>query len=58
MSLEMRDQCERCAAPLGHTDPAYIRSYECTFRLVCTEDMNFVCVNCEGELVSRPRRST
>jgi len=58
MTLEMRDRCERCATPLSHTDPACICSYECTFCLVCAKDMKFVCVNCEGDLVSRPRRST
>jgi hypothetical protein len=58
MTLEMRDRCERCAAALAHTDPACICSYECTFCLVCGEDMKFVCPNCEGELVHRPRRST
>ena len=57
MTLYMRDRYEQCA-PLGHTDPACICSYECTFCLVCAGDMKFVCANCEGELVSRPRRST
>ena len=58
MTLEMRDRCERCGASLGHPDPACICSYECTFCLVCAKDMRFVCTNCGGELVSRPRRST
>jgi len=52
MSLEVRDRCERRAVPSGHC------SYECTFCLVCAGDMKFVCADCEGELVSRPRRST
>ncbi len=25
--------------------------------VVCAKDMKFVCPNCEGKLVSRPRRS-
>jgi hypothetical protein len=35
---------------------AYICSYECTYCASCAEQMNFVCPNCEGELVRRPRR--
>jgi hypothetical protein len=58
MTLEMRDRCERCAAALAHTDPVCICSYECTFCGVCSKDMKFVCPNCGGELVPRPRRST
>ena len=31
MSLEMRAQCERCQAGLGHGDLVFICSHECTF---------------------------
>jgi hypothetical protein len=58
MTLEMRNRCERCAAALAQTDLAYICSYECTFCGVCARGMKFVCPNCAGELVSRPRRSS
>lgn len=57
MTLEMRPQCERCAAALTGAESAYICSYECTFCFVCAKGMKFVCPNCDGELVSRPRRS-
>ena len=53
----MRNRCEQCGAALALTDAACICSYECTFCDVCARDMKFVCPNCEGELVSRPRRS-
>ena len=33
--LEMRVACERCQAPLGHEDLAFICSYECTFCAPC-----------------------
>ena len=58
MTLKMRNQCERCSTPLADMDAACICSYECTFCDVCAQDMKFVCPNCEGELVPRPRRST
>ena len=58
MTLEMRNRCEQCGAALALTDAACICSYECTFCDVCARDMKFVCPNCEGELVSRPRRFT
>jgi hypothetical protein len=56
MPLEMRDACEKCTAALGHTDEAYICSYECTFCPPCTQQMSNVCPNCGGELVRRPIR--
>ena len=56
MALEMRSSCERCGVALGHDGDAVICSYECTFCRSCAEGMDFVCPNCSGELVSRPRR--
>jgi uncharacterized protein len=58
MGLEMRKECERCSAPLGLIDTAFICVYECTFCQDCTEDMNKICPNCGGELVRRPRKSS
>ncbi len=57
MALEMRDRCERCAAPLTANGDAYICSYECTFCGACTEALDEICPNCGGELVRRPRRA-
>jgi len=57
VALEMRTECERCESGLGHPDSAFICSYECTFCPVCAEAMQFVCPNCGGELVARPKRS-
>ena len=57
MPLEMRETCERCAAPLSkEAENARICSYECTFCAECSDAMNGRCPNCGGELVRRPRR--
>ena len=56
MSLEMRAGCERCEATLTHGATAFICSYECTFCEDCAAGMDYVCPNCGGELVRRPRR--
>jgi uncharacterized protein len=58
VSLEMRGVCERCGAVLTPDGEAVICSYECTFCRTCAEAMNFVCPNCNGELVVRPKRVT
>jgi uncharacterized protein len=56
MALEMRAGCERCGAELAPDGDAVICSYECTFCTQCAEEMDHVCPNCSGELVSRPKR--
>jgi hypothetical protein len=56
MALEMRPQCERCQAGLGHDDLAFICSQECTFCPACTMQLGQRCPNCGGELARRPRR--
>jgi uncharacterized protein len=56
MALELKGICEKCGATLAPSGAAYICSYECTFCASCAEQLNFVCLNCEGELVRRPRR--
>jgi hypothetical protein len=56
MTLELKSACEKCGATLAPSGVAYICSYECTYCAGCAERMNFVCPNCEGELVRRPRR--
>lgn len=58
MALEMREACEKCAQHLGHRDEARICSYECTFCVSCSADMNGICPNCGGELVPRPKRNS
>ena len=57
MSLEMREQCERCQTAVGHDDLVFICSYECTFCPACTVQMEQPCPTCGGELVRRPRRA-
>jgi hypothetical protein len=56
MALEMRSACERCDAVVAQDGEAYVCSYECTFCADCSRTMWFVCPNCGGELVRRPRR--
>jgi hypothetical protein len=56
VALEMRGVCERCGTALEPNSPATICSYECTFCVDCAEAMEYVCPNCAGELVPRPRR--
>lgn len=56
MSLEMRERCERCDAALAQDGDALICSHECTFCRSCARTLDFVCPNCNGELVARPKR--
>jgi uncharacterized protein len=56
MALEMRTACERCNAALAPDGEAVICSHECTFCRACGEVMDYVCPNCSGELVARPKR--
>ena len=55
MALEMRPECERCGVGLSHDSEAVICSFECTFCRGCGEAMDFVCPNCGGELLTRPK---
>lgn len=55
--LEMKEACEKCAAPIQKDGDARICSYECTFCVPCSEDMDGVCPNCGGELLTRPKRA-
>jgi uncharacterized protein len=56
-ALHMKSNCERCGAALSETAAAVICSYECTFCPACAAGVEFVCPNCGGELLARPRRS-
>lgn len=55
--LKMKKACEKCGSVTGPQEAAFICSYECTFCGPCTQAMDHVCPNCQGELVTRPRRS-
>jgi hypothetical protein len=57
MALELRTECERCGAGLTADGPARICSYECTFCVACSDELDGTCPNCGGELVARPRRT-
>jgi hypothetical protein len=56
MALELKRECEKCGATLAPGGVAYVCSYECSYCESCAGQVNFVCPNCEGELVRRPRR--
>jgi hypothetical protein len=53
----MRSQCERCEAALPADGDATICSFECTFCPTCASEMDRICPNCSGELVTRPKRA-
>lgn len=57
MMLKMKKECEKCSLPLSDLSEACICSFECTFCYVCSKEMNYICPNCQGELVIRPKRS-
>ncbi|QGZ30948.1 DUF1272 domain-containing protein [Stutzerimonas stutzeri] len=56
--LELRPGCECCDADLPpESTGALICSFECTFCANCAASkLAYVCPNCGGELVARPRR--
>lgn len=56
--LEMKEACEKCAAPTQIDGEACICSYECTFCVPCADGMDRVCPNCGGELLRRPKRAS
>lgn len=53
----MRKSCEACEHSISIETNAYICTHECTFCEPCTEKMNYICPNCGGELVTRPKPS-
>lgn len=55
MGLEMRTQCEKCYTSFSNDSVAYICTHECTFCSPCVESFDFICPNCNGELVRRPK---
>ncbi len=54
--LKMKPKCETCSTALPHEAEAFICSYECTFCQTCSENTQYICPNCDGELVRRPTR--
>ena len=56
--LELRPGCECCDADLPpESTGALICSFECTFCANCAASkLAYVCPNCGGGLVARPRR--
>jgi hypothetical protein len=56
--MEYRHECGRCHSSLTDGGSAYFCAHECTLCATCAREVRFVCPNCEGELVRRPRRGT
>jgi two-component system LytT family sensor kinase len=54
----MKTSCEACERALPADLEAYICSFECTFCSDCAAGTQFICPNCGGELLRRPRRTT
>jgi len=54
--MEFRSECGRCRAILTDDGPAYLCANDCTFCATCYRELRYVCPNCSGELVRRPRR--
>lgn len=54
--LEMKHQCLECGISLAMDSDASICSFECTYCELCAEKHNYLCKNCGGELVPRPKR--
>jgi hypothetical protein len=53
--MEFRPECGRCHATLSSAGRAYFCSMECTYCATCARALRFICPNCTGELVRRPR---
>jgi uncharacterized protein len=54
--MQMKANCEKCNTFLAMDGEAFVCSYECTFCGSCAAGMQFVCPNCNGELLKRPKR--
>jgi len=54
--LEMKQECLECGCVLALDSNAKICSFECTYCEACAEKYDYKCKNCDGELVSRPKR--
>jgi len=53
MGLTMKQSCENCGKDIK--EEAFICVHECTFCYTCTNEMDNICPNCNGELVRRPK---
>jgi GNAT superfamily N-acetyltransferase len=56
--MEFRPECGRCHDTLTNAGRAYFCAFECTYCATCARTLRFICPNCSGELVRRPRQGT
>jgi hypothetical protein len=56
LMLDMKTECLVCETELAHNSEALICSYECTYCMKCGKELAFTCKNCNGELLTRPKR--
>ncbi len=54
--LKMKKECAKCHVTTDKDKTAYICSYECTYCESCSQEMEHVCPQCNGELILRPKR--
>lgn len=54
--LELKRIRRKMRPDAYNSEVAYICSYHCTYCATCAEQVSFVCRNCEGKVVRRPRR--
>ncbi|WP_239750990.1 DUF1272 domain-containing protein [Mammaliicoccus sp. H-M34] len=55
MALEMKPNCEKCGYEFHSKSNAFICVKEHTFCRECAENLFYVCPDCNGELVVRPK---
>ena len=55
MALEMKPNCEKCGYEFHKKSNAFICVQETTYCRECAENLYYVCPECNGELVVRPK---
>lgn len=55
MALEMKQNCDKCNYEFHEKSNAFICVKEHTYCRECAENLFYVCPNCHGELVVRPK---
>ena len=56
-TLAYKEACDGCATHLSWVDACHVCTSECTWCPECAAGYGYVCPNCSGGLVRRPRRT-